>query len=103
MMHEPGQSGRSSLGAGVVVVVVVVVVVGRRRGRLSQHTDPRVHVDVCGTITLGRSQKADMRCMMQKPGHRGRGECVVVVVGLLVVVVVVGDDVGDDAGAPGLV
>lgn len=65
-MQEPGQSGRSSRGAGVVVVVVVVVVVSLGRGRLSQHTELRWHVDVWVMTTEGRSQMMpDMMPRMQ--------------------------------------
>lgn len=57
-MHEPGHSGRPSGGGGGMVVVVVVCAGGRGLGFwacdadvaatlvLSQHTEPRLHVDV---------------------------------------------------------
>jgi len=57
-MHDPGHSGRPSGGGGGMAVVVVVVCAGGRGlgfcactdGAaalvLSQHTEPRLHVDV---------------------------------------------------------
>lgn len=56
-MHDPGHSGRPSGGGGGMVVVVVVCAGGRGFGFwacdddaatlvLSQHTEPRLHVDV---------------------------------------------------------
>lgn len=74
-MQEPGHGGRSS-GRSVVVVVVTW---GRGRGFgvvlpgrvLSQHSDPRGQLAVCGIKTAGRSQKAAIMLMRQKPGHVG--------------------------------
>lgn len=40
---------------------------------LSQHTEPRLHVDVYDTSTDGRSQNAAIRLSKQKPGHLGNG------------------------------
>lgn len=40
---------------------------------LSQHTEPRLHVEVLGTTTDGRSQNAAIRLSRQKPGHLGNG------------------------------
>jgi len=85
-MHDPGHSGRPSGGAGGVAAVVVVGAGGRGLGFcvwcvgdgaaalvLSQHTEPRLHVDVYETSTDGRSQKAAIRLSRQKPGHLGNG------------------------------
>lgn len=93
-MHEPGHSGRPSGGGGGSVVVVVVGAGGRGLGFgacaadgaatrvLSQHTEPRLHVDVYDTSTDGRSQNAAIRLSRQKPGHLGSGgPAAVVVVG----------------------
>lgn len=84
-MHDPGHSGRPSGGGGAVVVVVVVGAGGRGLGFcafaddgaatlvLSQHTEPRLHVDVYDTSTDGRSQNAAIRLSRQNPGHLGNG------------------------------
>lgn len=91
-MHEPGHSGRPSGGDGGMVVVVVVGAGGRGLGFcvceadwvatlvLSQHTEPRLHVDVYDTSTDGRSQNAAIKLSRQKPGHLGNGGPVSVVV-----------------------
>jgi hypothetical protein len=85
-IQDPGQSGRSSGGAGVVVVVVLVVAGGLGLGRgldgvtpeaaprvLSQHTEPLWQLDVWAIRTDGRSQNAAIMLMRQKPGQRGSG------------------------------
>jgi hypothetical protein len=85
-IQEPGQSGRSSGGAGVVVVVVLVVAGGLGLGRgldgvtpeaaprvLSQHTEPLWQLDVWAIRTDGRSQNAAIMLIRQKPGQRGNG------------------------------
>lgn len=91
-IQDPGQSGRSSGGAGVVVVEVVVAGgLGLGRGLdtvapeatpplwwprvLSQHTEPRWQLDVWAIRTDGRSQNAAMMLIRQKPGQRGSGGC----------------------------
>lgn len=91
-MHEPGHSGRPSGGGGGMVVVVVVGAGGRGLGFcacaadgaatlvLSQHTEPRLHVDVYDMSTDGRSQNAAIRLSKQKPGHLGNGGPAAVVV-----------------------
>lgn len=102
-IHDPGHSGRPSGGGGGIVVVVVVCAGGRGFGFcactaddgpafvLSQHTEPRLHVDVYDTSTDGRSQNAAIRFSRQNPGHLGNGGPAAAVV-----VVVDGAAVGRD-------
>lgn len=66
---------------------------------LSQHTEPRLHVDVYDTSTDGRSQNAAIRLSRQKPGHFGNGGPAAAVVD--VVVAVGRDDDGCLDGADG--
>lgn len=75
-IHDPGHSSRLSTGTALVVVCgagVVVRGVGGGALVLSQHTLPRLQLDVCGTKTDGRSQKAAIILNKQKPGQRGAG------------------------------
>lgn len=111
-MHDPGHSGRLSGGGGGMVVVVVVGAGGRGLGFcvcvvdwaavlvLSQHTEPRLHVDVWEIKTDGRSQNAAIRLRRQKPGHLGNGGPDAVVVATVAVgrdgCFISGGDIVDD-------